>query len=147
MAGCFYFSLNKLAKFLMTIFAQKGTVFAKKKYVRFPFLCALVLHYLWQMGDNSIKHLWSNSLHVYIYIYIFWYVVKLNRKLFVITKFDHVIYWLNLNWPNTIVIVLCYIDWLICLTSNEGPSWWSWSWSYGSCIYNYLCNQFLSPLT
>ena len=22
-----------------------------------------------------------------------------------------------------------------------------WSWSYGSCIYNYLCNQCLSPLT
>ena len=24
--------------------------------------------------------------------------------------------------------------------------WW-WSWSYGSWIYNYLCNQCLSPLT
>jgi len=24
-----------------------------------------------------------------------------------------------------------------------GPSW---SWSYGSWVYNYLCNQFLSPL-
>jgi len=26
--------------------------------------------------------------------------------------------------------------------------WWgpSWSWSYGSWIYNYLCNQCLSPL-
>jgi len=24
-----------------------------------------------------------------------------------------------------------------------GPSW---SWSYGSWIYNYLCNQYLSPL-
>jgi hypothetical protein len=23
----------------------------------------------------------------------------------------------------------------------------SWYWSYGSCIYNYLCNQCLSPLT
>jgi hypothetical protein len=22
----------------------------------------------------------------------------------------------------------------------------SWSWSYGSWIYNYLCNQYLSPL-
>jgi len=22
----------------------------------------------------------------------------------------------------------------------------SWSWSYGSCIYNYLCNQCLWPL-
>jgi len=25
-----------------------------------------------------------------------------------------------------------------------GPSW---SWPYGSCIYNYLCNQYISPLT
>jgi len=25
----------------------------------------------------------------------------------------------------------------------EGPSW---SWSYGSWIYNYLCNQCLSPV-
>ena len=27
---------------------------------------------------------------------------------------------------------------------NFSPS--PWSWSYGSWIYNYLCNQFLSPL-
>jgi len=25
----------------------------------------------------------------------------------------------------------------------RGPSW---SWSYGSWVYNYLCNQCLSPL-
>jgi hypothetical protein len=30
------------------------------------------------------------------------------------------------------------------LSILEGPSW---SWSDGSWIYNYLCNQFLSPLT
>jgi hypothetical protein len=30
--------------------------------------------------------------------------------------------------------------------SEWGPSW-SWSWSYGSWIYNYLYNQYLSPLT
>jgi hypothetical protein len=30
-----------------------------------------------------------------------------------------------------------------CLTTNEGPLW---SWSYVSWIYNYLCNQCLSPL-
>jgi hypothetical protein len=29
--------------------------------------------------------------------------------------------------------------------SEWGPSW-SWSWSYGSWIYNYLYNQYLSPL-
>jgi hypothetical protein len=27
---------------------------------------------------------------------------------------------------------------------GEGPSW---PWSYGRWIYNYLCNQYLSPLT
>jgi len=27
---------------------------------------------------------------------------------------------------------------------KQGPSW---SWSYGSWIFNYLCNQCLSPLT
>ena len=27
----------------------------------------------------------------------------------------------------------------------QGPLW-SWSWSYGSLIYNYMCNQCLSPL-
>jgi len=34
--------------------------------------------------------------------------------------------------------------WFVWITSGlEGPSW---SWSYGSWIYNYLCNQCLSPL-
>ena len=32
---------------------------------------------------------------------------------------------------------------LHCLKSLWGPSW---SWSYGSWIYNYLCYQYLSPL-
>jgi len=27
--------------------------------------------------------------------------------------------------------------------ASKGPSW---SWSYGSWIYNWLCNQCLSPL-
>jgi len=30
--------------------------------------------------------------------------------------------------------------WAFC---SKGPSW---PWSYGSWIYNYLCNQCLSPL-
>jgi hypothetical protein len=36
---------------------------------------------------------------------------------------------------------------VICIYSRRyllGVSWW---WSYGSWIYNYLCNQCLSPLT
>jgi hypothetical protein len=32
---------------------------------------------------------------------------------------------------------------IIMLRMSEGPSW---PWSYGSWIYNYLCNQCLSPL-
>jgi hypothetical protein len=32
----------------------------------------------------------------------------------------------------------------VCWFKYVGPSW---SWSYGSWIYNYLCNQCLSPLT
>jgi len=30
-----------------------------------------------------------------------------------------------------------------CIEMREGPSW---SWSYASWIYSYLCNQYLSPL-
>jgi len=30
--------------------------------------------------------------------------------------------------------------------SNTVTSWISWPWSYGSWIFNYLCNQCLSPL-
>jgi hypothetical protein len=37
-----------------------------------------------------------------------------------------------------ILLLLCYF-----LNAEQGPSW---SWSYGSWIYNYLCNQCLSPL-
>jgi len=36
-------------------------------------------------------------------------------------------------------IVLKPVSWLF----TKGPSW---PWSYGSWIYNYLCNQPLSPL-
>ena len=37
--------------------------------------------------------------------------------------------------------IYAYI-WFIAFC-GKGPSW---SWSYGSCIYNYLCNQCLSTL-
>jgi hypothetical protein len=41
--------------------------------------------------------------------------------------------------------IVCYSENLPCYVNNfryEGPSW---SWSNGSWIYNYLCNQCLSP--
>ena len=40
------------------------------------------------------------------------------------------------------------IGWLIPLNSKILKRWWPpLSWSYGSLAYNYLCNQYLSPLT
>jgi len=36
-----------------------------------------------------------------------------------------------------------YINVILSSFSNRWPQW---SWSYGSWIYNYLCNQCLSPL-
>ena len=38
------------------------------------------------------------------------------------------------------------VDIIINHANPRPPSEPSWSWSYGSWIYNYLCNQFLSPL-
>ena len=43
-----------------------------------------------------------------------------------------------------ICIVFIVLYWRRYLEIWRGPLW---SWSYGSLIYNYLCNQFLSPLT
>jgi hypothetical protein len=37
-------------------------------------------------------------------------------------------------------VTFCIID------LSELTTIYSWSWSYGSCIYNYLCNRCLSPL-
>ena len=60
-----------------------------------------------------------------------------------------------LGWVNIFHVILNYylIKCFICLLwydliiqqfSNLGLPW---SWSYGDWIYNYLCNQCLSPLT
>ena len=40
-----------------------------------------------------------------------------------------------------------YIVWLSPSSRDDSNRGSSWSWSYGSWMYNYLCNQFLSPLT
>ena len=47
-----------------------------------------------------------------------------------------------LNTINQTYINIVFLLYLIC--GFVGPSW---TWSYGSWIYNYLCNQCLSPLT
>jgi hypothetical protein len=53
--------------------------------------------------------------------------------------FQNDIYMLSSNWmTQKNHLLISHISILI-----EGPSW---PWSYGSWIYNYLCNQCLSPL-
>jgi len=41
------------------------------------------------------------------------------------------------------ITYFCYRKSVLYILFNEGPSC---TWSYGSWIYNYLCNQYLSPL-
>jgi len=58
------------------------------------------------------------------------------------------VHYIELNYPCTILNMELFrtvcrhvgVNMLHCL--KWGPSW---SWSYGSWIYNYLCNRFLSP--
>ena len=42
---------------------------------------------------------------------------------------------------------MCVSQVVSILSSVSTRGWALWSWSYGSWIYNYLCNQCLSPLT
>ena len=46
-----------------------------------------------------------------------------------------------IDYLNTLLGNKCTM--FLCHSSAWGPTW---SWSYGSWIYNYLCNQRLSPL-
>ena len=55
-----------------------------------------------------------------------------------LTKIDWLIDWLLLNVQREVFKI--YSGW-------EQVQGLTWSWSYGSWIYNYLCNQCLSPLT
>ena len=50
-----------------------------------------------------------------------------------------------LYYKNTCRILILYASFLFIGDSliSKGPSW---QWSYGSWIYNYLCNKCLSPL-
>jgi hypothetical protein len=47
------------------------------------------------------------------------------------------------NKWNQMVLITCVFIFRIPANYSKGHSW---SWSYGSWIYNYLCNQSLSPL-
>jgi hypothetical protein len=59
-----------------------------------------------------------------------WFLSKSDIKLYKI-------------WHKNIFVNDLLIDVLIFTCKLEEPSW---SWSYGSWIYNYICNQCLSPL-
>ena len=49
----------------------------------------------------------------------------------------------TIHWTCWRMIIICYI---ICIIMTSINKRLSWSWSYGSWINNYLCNQCLSPL-
>ena len=48
----------------------------------------------------------------------------------------------ELRWE----VIVRFVDWCICAFVIDLLYKKSWPWSYGSWIYNYLCNQCLSPL-
>ena len=48
-------------------------------------------------------------------------------------------------YQSKITLVFLHLLWILFL-SEMGLTRLSWSWSYGSWIYNYLCNWCLSPL-
>jgi len=45
------------------------------------------------------------------------------------------------------VVIICYFAFVfVVIWINQRLAGSSWPWSYGSRIYNYLCNWCLSPL-
>ena len=67
--------------------------------------------------------IWYRSTHVFaLNTYIL--IISIITIIHMTTKIKYIIY--------------AYISWFFIT---------SWSWSYGSWIYDYLCNQCLSPLT
>jgi hypothetical protein len=87
---------------------------------------------------------------VCLYIYEFWFSLwKIVRSSVILLlplsqPRGHIIYeptpfflWIT---PNQSDLKMC------CYNTIQSPKGALWSWSYGSWIYNYLCNQFLLPL-
>jgi hypothetical protein len=83
--------------------------------------CKSIYHTI--MTAPKISWEWTNWFFV-------WYMIRLQKD------------WINWYFPN-----LCFfLNILLCLVEilNHLIKWGSWwSWSYGSWIYNYLCNQCL----
>jgi hypothetical protein len=83
-------------------------------------------------------------------VYIFWaYQILYNIFIFNLT-------YLHLHLIYSTIICHCRRSHYIIIIINKFIFWktliflltgLSWTWSYGSSIYNYLCNQCLSPLT
>ena len=87
--------------------------------------------------------------------YVKWFVNKKRNK--VILQ-QNMIFWssywgthffgLHIKWLIFLVFILSdsffWSSYWVTHFSCGGPSW---LWWYGSCIYNYICNQCLSPLT
>ena len=79
--------------------------------------------------------------------------VSTRDTVFCLTYINVVICWTQLHAGPTVFWTIVLFDYFKCICF---PNIWncrnmttderSWSWSYGSWIYNYLCNQCLSPL-
>ena len=87
---------------------------------------------------------WILELFRQCFCYSFYYITIFHLKL---STFDFLIYF-NVKSITPILIVHPlwhkYVKFITISVRVEGPSW---SWSYGSWIYNCLFNQCLSPLT
>ena len=74
---------------------------------------------------GKISEDFKNNWHVSIYI--LWHQQNVQ---------------LTLKWTISLISMILFYT----LEYNQTKTGPSWSWSYGSWIYNYLCNQCLSPL-
>ena len=81
---------------------------------------------------QSTAHL---SLNDYVFVKMTWYCQDYS--------------WIttDLTFNSNRSIKISKIHYYTLHMFSLGGEGFSWSWSYGSWIYNYLCNQWISPLT
>jgi len=108
----------------------------------------MYVYYLYNKNGNQTNHeVTSKCFFVYFNKFC-----GFNISCIYSFRFSHPLILTFLHF--TVITILFTIDltiyihlnlYLLCVCWNfEGPSW---LWSYGSWIYNYLCNQCISPLT
>ena len=68
----------------------------------------------------------------------FWYILCNGQ--FQIVLYFHIFQ----DWKDMIPMSVIYFYIIILHINTWGPAW---SWSHDSWIYNYICNQYTSPLT